>query len=368
MDNLKFLVCSLLIIVSAFSGTKTDSVKVSKSIMVGDTFNSDGQLISLHDTSTSSKGISFKYPRTWSGTGNTSWILKNIGVSKEVMCGSFGIYLSDSSKPILSFWPEYTTNLNGKLGINLSYWIQPSYPLDVNGVSQFKDTVILKSSSSSEVFKLTNLNKRFSIVQFDVIPRILIDSTGNVGLGTNAPAVKLDVHGNVHFGGNGGDIYTSGAVINSLYNYDAEGGELYINYAGYNGSTTRSRDLFICDGKNNPVLFIDGSTRVSKYYGGIEKPISGIKTTTYAVLSTDYTIICNPSGGTFDADLLQASSCPGRILCIVNIDGSNNVQVDPYAGDTVNGNDPLILGPNSSVIIHSDGTSKWYLISYSTWG
>jgi hypothetical protein len=101
-----------------------------------------------------------------------------------------------------------------------------------------------------------------------------IDYTNHrIGIGTISPTGKLDVQSSASDGvitmfgvvasvnaTYPGYIYISNTnEINSGYNVNANT-LFYINYRGYQGRNTQFRDLNICDGKTNTVLFIDGST------------------------------------------------------------------------------------------------------------
>ncbi len=67
---------------------------------------------------------------------------------------------------------------------------------------------------------------------------------------------------------------------------DADNGLVIINYTGYNGGTTRFRDFNVRDGKQATIIYVDGSTKETDFYGDIgmnDNDISGcnvIKATT----------------------------------------------------------------------------------------
>jgi hypothetical protein len=80
-----------------------------------------------------------------------------------------------------------------------------------------------------------------------------------VGVGTTSPGAKLDVEGNVRFGASN-ELYTTDNTINSYYDYTGDDGGMWINCYGYNGGTTKYRDFFVANGKNNPMAWFDGSS------------------------------------------------------------------------------------------------------------
>lgn len=75
----------------------------------------------------------------------------------------------------------------------------------------------------------------------------------------------------------------------------------------------------------------------------------------YTVVATDYTILCNFSGGTKNVTLPAAASSTGRILVIRRIGGSV-CSVSLVEGGA------LVLGNNDGVTVQSNGTF-WYSIS-----
>lgn len=99
---------------------------------------------------------------------------------------------------------------------------------------------------------------------------LVVDATGQVGIGTASPLVQFE---NAETGGATvntilGDstaaasdsVYFQGNSMTGGYNRDADNAGLLINNNGYQGGTTRFRDFQIRDGKQGVIAFFDGST------------------------------------------------------------------------------------------------------------
>lgn len=80
--------------------------------------------------------------------------------------------------------------------------------------------------------------------------------------------------------------------------------------------------------------------------------------------SSDYTILCDASGGAFTLALPAAASVPRQELVIKKIDASANVvTVDPNGSETIDG--ALTMGLSSSmqsIVIQSNGVA-WFVLS-----
>ncbi|MGB4107935.1 MAG: hypothetical protein WBK55_09105, partial [Alphaproteobacteria bacterium] len=96
----------------------------------------------------------------------------------------------------------------------------------------------------------------------------VIDASGAVGIGTTTPhaSSKLDVRGPLFLDsntdGNLGDIY-SGPVWPYSINvgWDGQDSSLRFNAVGTAGGTADFRNLYVYDGKTNPIAFFEGSTK-----------------------------------------------------------------------------------------------------------
>lgn len=87
------------------------------------------------------------------------------------------------------------------------------------------------------------------------------------------------------------------------------------------------------------------------------------KTGAYTLTSSDYTVICNATGGAFTITLPTAASHTGRIYYIKKIDSSANaVTVDGDSSETIDDSTTAVLTAQyESITIQSDG-SEWWII------
>lgn len=93
------------------------------------------------------------------------------------------------------------------------------------------------------------------------------------------------------------------------------------------------------------------------------KPTLVTKTGNYTATATDYTIICNASGGSFTITLPAAASHTDRVYNIKKIDSSaNTITVDGNSSETIDDSTTAILTTQyESITIQSDG-SEWWII------
>ena len=74
--------------------------------------------------------------------------------------------------------------------------------------------------------------------------RMKIDSAGEIILSAGFQLGELRIHAN---------------QITSGFNVDGEDRDVWINYTGYAGGTTRYRDFRVGNGKQQQIVFVDGS-------------------------------------------------------------------------------------------------------------
>lgn len=97
-------------------------------------------------------------------------------------------------------------------------------------------------------------------------------------------------------------------------------------------------------------------------FTGVAVPITS-KTSDYTVTSSDYTLLCNATGGSVTFTLTAASARSGQVLVFKKTDSSGNTCVINRAGsDTIDGATSLTLSTQyQSATIQADGTSAWWI-------
>lgn len=82
----------------------------------------------------------------------------------------------------------------------------------------------------------------------------------------------------------------------------------------------------------------------------------------YAVASTDYVILYDPTGGNSTVNLPSAASSSGRVLNVKHSSVSGNtVTIDGNAAETIDGSLTLVLNSFQSAVLLCDG-SNWYVL------
>jgi len=179
--------------------------------------------------------------------------------------------------------------------------------------------------------------------------RIIVDSTGNVGIGTATPSTRLEV--------NSGVAGTSGLTLTQM----PEGAILYTNTNGevvYNASTlsldVANTRLGIASSSPNSTLTVGGS---------VSMPVV-TRSANYTVTAGDYTVLCNSTTGAFTVTLPAASSAPGRMYVIKKTSAEGNlITVHATGADYIDGAaNQYLYSPYSYITVQSDGLSSWSII------
>jgi hypothetical protein len=182
--------------------------------------------------------------------------------------------------------------------------------------------------------------------------RMVIDSLGNVGIGTAAPGNIMEV--------NAGTAGASGLRLKQV----PEGAILYTNASG---DLVQNTSALYYDGANGRMSLSAGTTPSSTLTNGgsMALPIT-TKNTNYTLTDANYTVLCNSVAGGFTINLPAASSCAGRVYVIKKASTDGNLIILHAASGTDNidgsANQYLYAG-YSYFTLQSDGVSSWSIIA-----
>lgn len=203
-------------------------------------------------------------------------------------------------------------------------------------------------------------------------------TSGNLLIANGTQWVSTAMSGDVTISSTGVTAIGTGVVTNAMLAGNIANGKLANSSITVNGKTIAlggSDDLALDDlsdvsaaaPASNDLLVWNGSAWANKSALAVTgvMPIA-TKTAAYTVsASTDYTVICNASGGAFTLTLPDPTTNTGRVFVIVKADHSDNaVTFGSYtpkfsAGTTL----PSVNFPKT-ITIQSDGTDWWVINQY----
>jgi hypothetical protein len=166
-------------------GTTSAGAKLN---VVTDTTSQD-QVAIFQGTGNLGAGVHLKA----SGAGGNTWRLISTGASSTPGADRFGIY-SDSAGLYRLVMDD-----NGRVGIGVT---NPAYRLEINGnvygttTAQFGSSYIVGNQSGWAIFGSNSTANGIKIVLDGNVARndlVIAGTSGNVGIGSSAPAYKLDV-------------------------------------------------------------------------------------------------------------------------------------------------------------------------------
>jgi hypothetical protein len=208
------------------------------------------------------------------GLYNSSAARKGLIYTNSTLLGvesdGLPIYISPSSNNLM------VLTTSGRVGINNT---SPGYVLHVSGDGIGTGLLRLNHTgtgtngyldinvSNTEAVISTNYtstNIPLRLQSYGNANQLYLATSGNVGIGTTSPALKLHVNGGAIFGPDSNfGVYVSPTnenTINSGYGNDADDRDIWLNYRGYNDGFTRFRDTRIGNGKGSVITFFDGSS------------------------------------------------------------------------------------------------------------
>jgi len=172
---------------------------------------------------------------------------------------------------------------------------------------------------------------------------MVINSEGNVGIGTTAPDTKLEIN-------------SMGAGLRLTYN-DGDGSAT--NYVDCN--VTSGGDLLIRPSGGD--INLNSNLDIN---GGFSRNVTVINTATYDLLVTDdiLSVVYTATGAVTSLTLMTAQTTNGRTIVVKDAggnSGSNNITIDTEGSETIDGSDTAVISSNyDSASLYCDG-NNWFI-------
>lgn len=162
-------------------------------------------------------------------------------------------------------------------------------------------------------------------------------------------------------GGGGTGQSTKAAGFDALQPMTTSGDVIY---GGTSGTGTR-----LAKGSDSQVLTLTSGLPAWQSPGN--QAVTSVQTGTYSILTTDYNVLLNPSGGAFTATLPTAVGVTGKvysIICTATGTSTNLATIATTSSQTIGGNASgaiTLCTANEALEIVSDGTN-WQIKSWKT--
>lgn len=316
------------------------------------------------------------------GTSTPTKALEVSGLSKDESTIGISRFVNNTNPPYLELYKSRGTTKGDYTIVNDG---------DRLGAIQFHGSDGTDFSSAAEISAVVDqVTPANNDIQAELVFRtggtstsdinMVIKSSGNVGIGTTAPAQKLEVAGHIYSNG-----FTDSYVISDRNTTgNINGFQLMTNAtATWTIGTRDSGDdnLFIWDENDATTRFFINET--SGYVGvGTNVPRStletegsfGGKVTSITSAISPYTaaeqavILADAGAGAITINLPPVANVVDRMYYIKKTDATNSVTIDANAGELIDGAATLVLSNQFDYVrIVTDGAA-WFVIGTNSGG
>jgi hypothetical protein len=243
----------------------------------------------------------------------------------------------------------YTTGSEGAATLNYSFWNGSTWvvksTLDYNGAATFSSSVTANAGYIAGTGALAS--DVSMLFKTDTGDFSLINQRASHSFGIYD---NLNTRYNLNFSSTGEATFSSSVTAAS---------------ATITGNlTVDSSTLFVDSTANEVGIGTNAPNSSLHVVGSITKSIIA-KTANYTATVSDYTILCDTTGGGFTITLPASSGITGRIYVIKKTNASSgvgNVTIDGNGSETIDGAATIALQCKSSVMLQCDG-SNWHILS-----
>jgi len=272
------------------------------------------------------------YIRTNWGSGGTDYLSFRDAFNVKTM-----VIDADGKVGIGTDSPNYELTIGDGTGASIEAQIYTATTgtgalLFADGVTTNSGAIFYDHSNNDMSFRTAGNNDQ-----------LVIDSSGDVGIGTTTPYETLDVNGNI--------AISDEITFRPLVDADTTG---YINYHGYQGGNTQFRNLWIGDGKTNNIMFVDGST--GNLGIGTISPSSELHV--FSDSDSSDTRLTIEQDGTDDAGIHLLA---GARRWIMHVDNSDSDKLKIY--ENAFGSNSMTFDIDGDIGIGTDSPSSYYSAS-----
>lgn len=241
------------------------------------------------------------------------------------------------------------------------------YPAGGSSGITIGTTAITSGTSRHLLFDSTGFVKENSYLQFNTSNQLLLRGGSPGATIPSIAAVNATTTGiELHDATNGVSMNINGTREVAFTSTEIRGDNGMVvgwNNTSGGGAYGGGRNVGITYGADKTIKVVDASTNLGNINtGGLQTNYSA-KTTTYTIVSTDYTVTGDATSGAFTITLPTAASVAGKIYVIKKTDASGNaVTVGTTSSQTIDGATTYALATQYKYVTVQSNGSNWFII------